>query len=88
MVLGLGFERVEARAAAEGGVEGGAEMAQAVVTDGDGGFGDIALAGAQEFGGAFHADLANVLLDGHAGFLAEEAAQVKWAAGDLFGEFV
>ena len=61
-------------------------MAQAVVADGDGGFGHVALAGAEEFGGAFHPDLANVLLDGHAGFLGEEAAQIKWTAADFFAE--
>ena len=80
------FERVEAGAAAEGFVEGAAEMAEAVVADGDGGFGDVALAGAEEFGGAFHPYLANVLLDGHAGFLGEEAAQIKRAAADFFAE--
>ena len=65
------LERIKAGAAPEGLVEGAAEMAETVVTDGDGGFGDVAFAGAQEFGGAFHANLANVLLNGHAGFLRE-----------------
>ena len=68
------FERVEAGAAAEGFVEGAAEMAEAVVADGDGGFGDVALASAEKFGGAFHANLTNVLLNRHASFLGEEAA--------------
>jgi hypothetical protein len=68
------FERVEAGAAAEGFVEGAAEMAEAVVADGEGRFGDVALACTEEFGGAFHADLADVLLDGDAGFLREQAA--------------
>lgn len=44
-------------------------MTQAVVTDGDGGFGDVALASAEKVGGAFHADLTNVLLNRHAGLL-------------------
>jgi hypothetical protein len=61
-------------------------MAEAVVADFEGGFGDVALAGAQKFGGAFHAELAKVLLNGHAAFLAEKAAQVKWAAPNLFAE--
>lgn len=80
------FERIEAGAAAEGFVESGAEVAQAVVADGDGGFGDVALAGAEKFGSAFHPDLANVLLDGHAGFLREKAAEVKWTAADFLAE--
>lgn len=49
-------------------------MAEAVIADGQGGFGDIALAGAKKFGCAFHANMANILLDGYAGFLREEAA--------------
>lgn len=61
-------------------------MAQAVVSDFEGGFGDIAFAGAEEFGGFFHAELAEVLLDGHAAFLGEETTQIKWAAADLFAE--
>lgn len=67
-------------------MEGGAEVAQAVVAYSDGGFGHVALAGAEEFSGAFHPDLANVLLDGHAGFLGEETAQIKWTAADFFAE--
>lgn len=61
-------------------------MAEAVVADRDGGFGDVALSSAKEFGGAFHPDLANVLLDGHAGFLGEKAAEVEWAAADFLAE--
>ena len=85
-VLRRSFERVEAGAAAEGFVESGAEVAQAVVADRDGGFGDVAFASAKKFSGAFHPDLANVLLDGHAGFLREQTAQIKRAAADFFAE--
>ena len=85
--LGGRFQRIQAGAAAERFVEGAAEMAEAVVADGDGGFGDVALAGAQKFGGAFHANLTNVLLNRHAGFLGEKPAQIKRAAANLFAEF-
>ena len=67
-------------------MEGSAEVTEAVVADGDGGFRDVASAGAQEFSGAFHPDLANVLLDGHAGFLREKAAEVKWTATNFLAE--
>jgi hypothetical protein len=87
LFLRNGLQRVEARAAAEGFVEGGAEVAEAAVANFKGGFGHVAAAGAEEFGGAFHADLAQVLLDGGAGFLGEGAAQIEGAGADLFAEF-
>ena len=84
--MGGCLERVEAGAAAVGFVEGGAEVAEAVVADFESSFGDVAFAGAKKFGGAFHAELAKVLLNGHAAFLAEKAAEIKPAATDLFAE--
>ena len=61
-------------------------MAEAVVADGHRRFGDVALAAAQQFGGALHADFAQVLLDGHAGFLRKKAAQIKRAATNFSAE--
>lgn len=61
-------------------------MAEAVVADFEGGFGDIALTGAKKFGGAFHPELAEVLLDRHTAFLAKKPAEVKRAAADLLAK--
>ena len=49
-------------------------MAQAGVADFQGGFGDIIFAGFQQGGGAFHAQLPDVLGDGHFGDGREGAA--------------
>lgn len=81
-------EGVQARAAAVGFVEGGAEVAEAVVADGHGRLGDVALAGAEELRGAFQPDFAEVLLEGLADVLGEEAAEVEGAATDAAGEVV
>ena len=55
-------------------------MAEAVVTYFECSFRHVALAGTQQFSGALHADLTDVLLDGQSYFLGEKAAQVKRAA--------
>ncbi len=85
---GGSLERVKARATAEHFMKGGAEVAEAVVADGKGGLGDVALAGAQKFGGALETEAAEILLHGDAGFLREKAAEIGWAAIDHLAEFL
>ena len=63
-------------------------MAEAAVTDFESSFGDVATAAAEQFGGAFHADLLEVLLDGHARFLGELATQIEGTATDHTTEFI
>jgi hypothetical protein len=88
---GIRFEgenRVEARADAERLMKRLAEMAEAGVADFKGGFGDVVLASAKEFGGPFHAQLADELREGQADLLRKSAAQIKWAATDLRADLV
>ena len=80
---GAGEER---GATADRGAEGLAEMAERGVADFGGGFGDIVAAFEEQFGGAFHPDLAEILRDGHADFLGEKAAEVERTATDLRAE--
>ncbi len=72
--------------AADGGAEGLAEVAEGGVTDFHGGLGHIMTTTEEEIRSAFHADLADILRNGHAHFLGEKAAQVKGAATDLGAE--
>jgi len=60
------FEGIKTGATAEGFVKGVAEMAQAGITDFQGGFGNVELSGLKQFRRAFHAELAQVLRNGHA----------------------
>ena len=62
-------------------------MAQAAVPDLHCRLGDITFAGAKQISGAFHPDLAGVLLNRHARFLGKKPAQVKGTAADQFPEF-
>src|SRR5688572_29440914 len=59
--LGRRLERIQTRAATVGLVEGGAEMAQAAVTDFQRSLGHVAFAGAQQLRGALHANLTKIL---------------------------
>jgi hypothetical protein len=71
---GAGEER---GAAADGGAEGLAEMAERGVADFHRGLGHVVAAGEEQLSGAFHADLAHVLRDGHAHLFGEKTAQVE-----------
>ena len=61
-------------------------MAEGGVADFHGGLGDVMASFQEQLGGAFHADLPEVLRNGHADFLGEEAAEVEGAAADLRAE--
>lgn len=64
-----------------------AEMAQARVADFERDFGDVEFAAAQQFGGAFHAELSEILRDRLARLRGKNPAQIKMAAADFFAEF-
>ena len=55
-------------------------MAEAVVADFERGFRHVTLPGSQELSSAFHADVAQVLLNRHPRFLREKPAEIKRAA--------
>ena len=82
------FQRIQTRAAAKGLVKRGAEVTQAVVTHFKRGLSDIVFAGFQQFGGAFHAQLPQMLGDGMAGLGGKYPAQIEMAAADFFPEFL
>jgi hypothetical protein len=63
-------------------------MAEAGVADFHGGFGHVVPSGTEQFGGAFHAGLAQELGDGHAHLAGEGAAEVKGAAANLTSQFL
>jgi len=77
------LQGVEAGAAAHDLTEALAEMAERRITDFEGGFGDVVFAGLEEFGGAFHAEFAQVLGNGHAGLGGKGAAKVEGTASDF-----
>lgn len=85
--LGWGLDGEEPWAAAEGFVEGGAEVSDAGVADFEGGFGDVVAAGAQQFSGAFESDLADEAGDGHSHLLGEGSAEVEGATADFGADF-
>ncbi len=58
-------------------------MAERGVADFHSGLGDVVLAAEEQLGGAFHANLTQVLRDSHAHFLGEEATEIKGTAADL-----
>lgn len=68
------------------GGEGFGEVGEGVVADFEGDFGDVVLAGGEEFGGAFDAEGAEVEGEGFAGFLFDEAGEVVGSAADVLGE--
>src|SRR6266511_1241233 len=80
--LGRRLERIQSRTTTKGLMKRRAEMAQAAVAHFARGFGHIAFPGAQQFGGALHANLTKVLLNRQADFLREETAEIKRTAPD------
>src|SRR5690349_7571429 len=58
------LERIKSRTTAECLMKRRTEVAQAAVTDFERGLGHITLPGAQQFGGALHTNLPEMLLDG------------------------
>jgi hypothetical protein len=69
-------------------VEGAAEVGEAAVADLDGGFADIAGAGAEEIGGAVDAGGTEPETEGAAFGFCEGAAEIGGAAADGGGEVV
>ena len=63
-------------------------MTEAAVAHFERGLGDIALPRAQKFRRAFHADVAQMLLDRHARLLRKKSAEIKRAAPDQPSEFL
>ncbi len=61
-------------------------MAERGIAHFGGGLGDVVAAFEEQLGGSFHANLAEVLRDGHADFLGEKTAEIEGAATDLRAE--
>ena len=61
-------------------------MAQRRVADFHRRLGDVMAPAQEQFGGAFHPDLPDVLRNGHAHLLGKEAAEIKRTASDLRAE--
>jgi hypothetical protein len=70
-------QRIQSRAAAEGFVKGGAEMAGTGVTDFHRYLRDIQFAGPQKLGGFLHAQIAKILRNGFPHLLRKNPAEIK-----------
>jgi hypothetical protein len=81
-------ERVEAGAAAHDLTEGLGEVAKGRVADFKGGLGDVEFAGLEKFSGAFRAEFAEVLGNGHASLGGKGAAEMEGAASDFAADFL